>query len=290
MRSVVSMPLLSMLCLFVLSISSAANAREHWPDFHVTCKPDLSAEWEERGSQAHKLCARFIPGWFAGQCVYRYLAPWLSNRASSRFVELGALFGQSSCYMAQLVHGKSNPQFDVIDIWGPAEEYTWLRDIPSRGYITSKYGQWEALNEHDGLLNAWLHYMNITNSSHRISRHTQGSSVDSRVLSEYQDASIDAIYLDTSHAYEQTKEELRLWWPKVKPDGWFCGDDYKQVYLALVDSKTEGFMGAQKPKDFGNNQWCIWKQPARYTHNRIQHPQHPTPGVGGAVHMKWRIE
>lgn len=46
------------------------------------------------------------------------------------------------------------------------------------------------------------------------------------------DASLDWIYLDANHAYEAIREDLRAWWPKIKPDGLLCGHDYIEPELA----------------------------------------------------------
>jgi hypothetical protein len=36
----------------------------------------------------------------------------------------------------------------------------------------------------------------------------------------FADASLDFVYLDANHKYPFIAEDLRLWWPKVKPGGW----------------------------------------------------------------------
>lgn len=36
----------------------------------------------------------------------------------------------------------------------------------------------------------------------------------------------DLLYLDADHKYENVAIDLRIWWPKVKSGGCFCGDDY----------------------------------------------------------------
>lgn len=42
----------------------------------------------------------------------------------------------------------------------------------------------------------------------------------------FKDNTFDFIYIDADHAYESVKEDLELWWPKLKNGGLFCGDDY----------------------------------------------------------------
>jgi hypothetical protein len=38
--------------------------------------------------------------------------------------------------------------------------------------------------------------------------------------------SLDFCYLDASHEYNDVKEDINAWWPKVKLGGVFCGHDY----------------------------------------------------------------
>ena len=36
---------------------------------------------------------------------------------------------------------------------------------------------------------------------------------------QFADESVDVVMLDTTHVYEDTKQELRAWWPKIKTGG-----------------------------------------------------------------------
>jgi hypothetical protein len=42
----------------------------------------------------------------------------------------------------------------------------------------------------------------------------------------FADQCLDFIYIDGSHVYEDVSQDLRIWYPKVKPGGLFCGHDY----------------------------------------------------------------
>ena len=43
---------------------------------------------------------------------------------------------------------------------------------------------------------------------------------------DFEDESLDFVYIDASHKYEDVKDDLAKWWPKVKKGGIFCGHDY----------------------------------------------------------------
>jgi hypothetical protein len=40
------------------------------------------------------------------------------------------------------------------------------------------------------------------------------------------DGSLDFAYLDAQHHYAAVKQDIELWWPKIRPGGLLCGHDY----------------------------------------------------------------
>ncbi|HAC64489.1 MAG TPA: hypothetical protein DCF68_13355 [Cyanothece sp. UBA12306] len=45
-------------------------------------------------------------------------------------------------------------------------------------------------------------------------------------VTEFDDGELDFIFIDGNHGYKYVKEDLHLWWPKVREGGLFSGDDY----------------------------------------------------------------
>ena len=45
----------------------------------------------------------------------------------------------------------------------------------------------------------------------------------------FEDASLDFVYIDANHAYEYVAQDIRLWYTKVKPGGYLCGQDYLDI-------------------------------------------------------------
>ena len=58
--------------------------------------------------------------------------------------------------------------------------------------------------------------------------------------------SIDFIYIDANHSYEYVKEDLNLWYPKLKKGGLFAGDDYT---LKDIDYIFDSNFGVKKAVD-----------------------------------------
>lgn len=45
-------------------------------------------------------------------------------------------------------------------------------------------------------------------------------------VSDFQDESLDFVFVDANHKYEYVKEDVNSWWPKIKPGGLLVGHDY----------------------------------------------------------------
>lgn len=43
---------------------------------------------------------------------------------------------------------------------------------------------------------------------------------------KFENNSIDVVYIDGDHTYEGVATDIKSWWPKVKPGGYLCGDDF----------------------------------------------------------------
>lgn len=54
----------------------------------------------------------------------------------------------------------------------------------------------------------------------------------------FADRSIDLLYLDGGHTYEDVRADLEAWWPKVRPEGTVLGDDYG-AFAGVVEAVDE---------------------------------------------------
>lgn len=55
--------------------------------------------------------------------------------------------------------------------------------------------------------------------------------------SDFEDNSINWIYLDGNHSYDFVVQDLNSWWPKVKSSGFVCGNAYSDndIQIKLLD-------------------------------------------------------
>jgi predicted O-methyltransferase YrrM len=77
------------------------------------------------------------------------------------------------------------------------------------------------------------------------------------------DNTLDFIYIDANHSYERCKEDLELWWPKLKKGGLFAGHDYLDGDLPQgkfgVKSAVNEFLKADLQKLFVTPEaWPTW--------------------------------
>ena len=64
--------------------------------------------------------------------------------------------------------------------------------------------------------------------------------IGQEALEKVQDNELDFIFIDARHDYCATHDDIKAWWPKVKPGGIFAGHDYNshEVVEPAQDWKT----------------------------------------------------
>ena len=55
---------------------------------------------------------------------------------------------------------------------------------------------------------------------------------------DFNDGYLDFIFLDSSHQYQETKDSIKSWFPKLKDEGIFSGHDY-ELYKGVKDAVDE---------------------------------------------------
>lgn len=73
----------------------------------------------------------------------------------------------------------------------------------------------------------------------------------------WEDEYFDIIYIDGGHDYYSVIRDLNAWYPKLKPGGFMCGDDYTTGWPGVMEAVEEKF---NKVNKFNFQQWWIAKQ------------------------------
>jgi len=93
--------------------------------------------------------------------------------------------------------------------------------------------------------------------------------VSSLASLHFRDHDLDFVYIDANHTLESTREDIRLWWPKVKSGGVLAGHDYLAGEIHGVDygvkqavdefvSEKELELGVTQEKDWPS--WWVTKK------------------------------
>lgn len=119
---------------------------------------------------------------------------------SSTLVEIGTGAGRVTAVLAEAIAGKGSV-LHTIDNYSQHEKY----DI---------YGPWTAENA-----KKWMQRLNVGGHV----RHIEGDSV---AVAKTFTASVDFIYFDGGHRYQEVCADLVAWLPRVKYGGIIAGHDF----------------------------------------------------------------
>jgi hypothetical protein len=78
---------------------------------------------------------------------------------------------------------------------------------------------------------------------------------DWQFADNYPSRSLDAVYLDAVHTYEDTVAAIGRWKSKVKPGGLFCGHDYASYYPGVAQAVRESL--GEPHRVFADSSWMF---------------------------------
>lgn len=181
-----------------------------------------------------------IDGWFDFNLFYTSIVDRIPNNFV--FVELGVWKGKSLAYfVVEAINKNKNGTIYAVDHWLGSEEHqknSWAYD-PLVDNVDGLY------NEYNKNISSIRQYVQdvrdtSTNASHR-----------------FTDKSIDAIFIDASHDYDNVLKDISHWYPKVTDTGIISGHDYDwpQVSSAVRDFASKNNLSITRY----NNVWELVK-------------------------------
>lgn len=124
---------------------------------------------------------------------------------SAHIVEVGAWKGKSTSYMAvEIARSGKSIQFDSVDTW-------------------EEGSSWEMVNE-IGAKNLYEQYLENVAPAQAYINNKKMTSM--QAVNDYEDASLDFVFIDASHEYADVKDDIQAWIKKVKPGCYIGGHDY----------------------------------------------------------------
>lgn len=143
----------------------------------------------------------FGENWFTFPELYKQVVEEASSR--SVFVEVGCWKGKSSAYMAvEIANSQKDITFYCVDTWTGSKEH-------------------EGYSELQNLYNIFLENMNPVSQFYFPLKITS-----LEASKKFKDNSVDFVFLDAAHDYQNAKQDILAWWPKVKVGGILAGHDY----------------------------------------------------------------
>lgn len=154
-----------------------------------------------------------IEGWFDHELAYDFIIK--NTPLFGTIVELGAWLGKSSAYLCD----NSTQKIFIVDTWqGSPDELTTNHKLATETDIFE------------------IFKLNMKGRSY-----TPIRMESSEAAKQFEDNSIDAVFIDMTHSYDAVKQDILTWLPKVKTNGIIAGDDYHQNWKGVIKAVDEFF-------------------------------------------------
>jgi predicted O-methyltransferase YrrM len=138
--------------------------------------------------------------WFSYPGLYEGMVE--SAEDGAHFVEVGTWKGRSAVFMAvEIINSEKKIQFDCVDTWTAVDT-----QLPKHMY--------------KNLYQIFL--KNIEPVRHVIN---PVKMLSVKAAYEYEDNSLDFVFIDASHDYKSVLADITAWYPKVKRKGIIAGHD-----------------------------------------------------------------
>lgn len=175
-----------------------------------------------------------IHGWFEYENFMIDMVSRLPNNA--KIVEIGAWKGRSTSFISvECINSGKNIEYFVVDTWLGSNEHEHIHD----GEISTLY---DVFLKNTERIKDFIKPMKMT--SVEASKH-------------FKDGSLDYVYIDGSHEYEDVLDDIKHWYPKVKRGGIISGDDYLWNPVERAVNESFGILGVEFKIE--GNEWYYEK-------------------------------
>jgi hypothetical protein len=173
-----------------------------------------------------------IHGWVDDDLLNLYSHAVQINGDDSHFVEIGSWKGKSASYMCvEILNSGKKIKFDCVDPWTGSPEH-----------------QSGAMYEDKDVLNGTL-FDTFQKNMEPVKQYYNAvkmTSVDAAKL--YDDESLDFVFIDGAHDYQNVCDDIKAWLPKVKKGKILSGHDWavggvRQAVNDTLDNQKIQMMG-----------------------------------------------
>jgi hypothetical protein len=145
------------------------------------------------------------------KCYYGVFSSIINENNYKKVLEVGCAYG---FHTKQVISNTEIESYIMVDPYVP-----YTNDVFSDA-VQNVYKD-GPLSNFDQFLN--LVMKELSEYKEKIT-HIRKPSIEAS--KDIEDGSLDAIFVDGDHSYNAVKEDLSVWWPKLRIGGTLCGDDY----------------------------------------------------------------
>lgn len=77
--------------------------------------------------------------------------------------------------------------------------------------------------------------------------------------SEFENSTLDFVFIDGDHSYEGCNTDILAWWPKIRKGGFLSGHDYRDDMGFGVKQAVHGWLGDRQLRLGDNFTWFVSK-------------------------------
>lgn len=179
-----------------------------------------------------------IHGWFSFAGIYSRMVDHFPDGA--KFVEIGSWYGRSTAYMAvEIANSGKRIEFAAVDTWEGSEEHKPGGSVADRNIVAKGTIYDEFLRNMEQVKDFVLPYRMTS---------LQAASLMA-------DRSLDFVFIDAAHDYDNVKADIAAWHPKVKLGGFIGGHDYTPSWPGVCQAVNEKYGNFET----GQDSWLVRK-------------------------------
>jgi len=161
--------------------------------------------------------------WFGYEDLYSAMVKKFDS--VSHFVEVGVWKGMSSCFMAvEIINSGKDIKFDCVDTWEYVETQSEIGKHQFENLFDTFKKNIEPVKDKIGIV----------------------KSLSWDAAKNYEDNSLDFVFIDAAHDYESVTKDLEAWFPKIKKEGIIAGHDYHDNGRCRVFSAVNNYFSNNK--------------------------------------------
>jgi|LakMenEpi03Aug12_release.lakeMendotaPanAssembly.Ray.scaffolds.fasta_scaffold560496_2 hypothetical protein len=179
-----------------------------------------------------------IQGWFDGEKTYNFIIDKLPN--NFKFVEVGVWKGRSlSYFVVESINKNKIGNIYAVDTWE---------------------GSLEHKKDHNNLFNDELLYKEFLSNINPIKENIiiiKKTSIEAS--QDFENESLDSVFIDASHEYNDIKQDLISWYPKIKTGGILSGHDYEIGWPGVLRAVNEFALHNNYKIENNGSYWWLLK-------------------------------